>query len=436
MVSPMPLVLTRPLSRPRGRFAWQLAAALLVLPAAVPPAAAQGRLERLLEDVTGRGHSGTAAPSQPGAAQPVAQSAATAPAAPAAPGQSGPSIPVVTPRVQRVADSVILTGNVAAVYAVKLVARVGGWLEKIHFQDGALAKKGDLLLTIQQDQYKAQLRQAQAQLQLYRAQLTNAKIEVNRYTGLVQRSAATQVELDNWIYQRNAAEANILGAQASVDLAQLNLSYTEVRAPFDGQMGRHLIDVGNVVGPSPQPSALAEILQLDPIYVEANISTAQALQIRANLDQRRLSLAELQKVPIEVQLQSDKDFPYRGTMNYVAPQVDAATGTLYLRGLLPNANRALLPGGFVNIRLPMGRVQADALLIPQRALQEDQGGRFMLVLDQNDTVQKRYVQLGPLVGAWQVATSGVQAGERIVVGELWRAAPGLRVTPQPTTLPD
>lgn len=400
-----------------------VAAVMIVLAGALPGRlGAAGLLDRWWQGVTGADAKSATAP-------PAAPSAIAQTQAPAA-----PTIPVVRPKVQTVSETLEITGNAAAVNQVKLIARVVGFLEQIHFQDGALVRKGDLLFTIQQDQYKAQLQQAQAALQLQQAALLYAKTEVGRYTALLKRDAATQVDVDHWVFERSSAEANIVAAQAQIALAQLNLGYTEVRSPFDGQMGKHLVDVGNVVGGNGQEAALADITQLDPIYVVANISSQQALQIRANLDQRRLTLAELHQVPIEAALSDESGFPHSGTIEYVAPQIDAATGTLLVRGIMRNPNRTLLPGIFVKIRLPMGKTVKSALLVPDRALQEDQGGRYLLVVEQDDIIRQRYVQLGELSGNLRVITSGLNPDDRVVVGELWRATPGTKVVPQLTAI--
>jgi RND family efflux transporter MFP subunit len=341
---------------------------------------------------------------------------------------------VARPTTQSVTSYVEVTGNAAAVNAVKLVARVEGYLEQIHYEDGQLVKKGDLLFTIQQDQYKDQLQQAQAQVLQQQAALSYAKTELVRYTKLVKQDAATQTEVDHWNFERASATAQLLNAQAQVALAKLNLGYTEVRAPFDGIAGKHLIDPGNVVGGGGQQSALAEITQLDPIYVVANLSEQDVLKIRKNLGQHRLTLADLHKVPVDVALSDETGFPHQGTIQYVAPGLDPATGTLLVRGILPNPDRVLLPGFFVRMRLPMGRVDRNALLVPDRSLQEDQGGRYLLIVDKDDVVEQRHVRLGQLDGALRVILSGLKPDDRVVVGDLWRASPGTKVKPQLTTI--
>ncbi len=352
-----------------------------------------------------------------------------------APSASTP-IPVVLPKLQSVTSYVEITGNAASVNDVKLLARVEGYLEQIHYEDGQRVKKGDLLFTIQQAPYKQQLEQAHAQVLTAQASLTYAKTEFARYSALVKQDAATQTEVDHWNFERASAAASLLSAQAQVSIDEVNLGYTEVRAPFDGIVGKHLIDPGNVVGGGTQQSALAEITQLDPIYVVANLSEQQVLQIRKNLSQHRLTLADLHKVPVDVGLSDEQGFPHRGTIQYVAPALDPATGTLLVRGILPNPDYLILPGFFVRMRLPMGKVDRNALLVPDRALQTDQGGTYLLVLDDSDVVRQRYVQLGSLIGALRVVTSGLQPEDRLVVGDLWRATPGTKVVPQPTTIAD
>ncbi|MBV8937231.1 MAG: efflux RND transporter periplasmic adaptor subunit [Alphaproteobacteria bacterium] len=377
--------------------------------------------------------------------QPFDAAAAAEPRIPPAPPAAAPTpaqfsppaaqpVPVVTPRVQSVKDYLEIEGNAASVNAVKLIARVEGYLDKIHYEDGQFVKKGDVLFTIQQDQYKNQLQQAQAQLLTAQASLTYAKTELVRYTKLVKQDAATQTEVDHWNFEKASAEASLLNAQAQLALAKLNLSYTEVRAPFDGIVGKHLVDPGNVVGGGGQQTALAEITQLDPIYVVANLSEQQVLKVRANLNQHRLTFADLRKVPVGVALSDQSGYPLQGTIEYVSPGIDPATGTLLVRGILANPDRTLLPGFFVKMRLPMGRVDLNALLVPDRSLQEDQGGRYVLIVGKDDVVEQRYVQLGQLDGALRVITSGLKSDDRVVVGDLWRATPGTKVTPKLTSL--
>jgi RND family efflux transporter MFP subunit len=350
-----------------------------------------------------------------------------------APSTSTP-VPVVLPKLQSVTNYLEVTGNAASVNDVKLLARISGYLEQIHYEDGQFVDKGDLLFTIQKAPYEQQLEQARAQVLAAQASLAYARTEFARYTALVKQDAATQTEVDHWNFERQSAAAQLLSAKAQVEIAETNLGYTEVRAPFAGIVGKHLIDPGNVVGGDAQQAALAEITQLDPIYVVANLSEQTVLKIRQNLGQHRLTLADLHKVPVDVGLSDEQGFPHRGTIEYVAPALDPATGTLLVRGILPNPDRLLLPGFFVRMRLPMGKVNKNAPLVPQRAVQTDQGGTYLLVLGENDVVQQRYVQLGAVVSGLQVVTSGLGPEDRVVVGDLWRATPGTKVLPQPTTI--
>ena len=337
-----------------------------------------------------------------------------------------PPVTVAKPEVRTVTDFIELTGTTQAIATVQLVARVQGFLEQVHFQDGQSVKKGDLLFTIQQNTYQAQLQQAQSQLEAVQAQLLHAQTEFDRYSGLFKQKAASAVDVDTWRANRDQAQAGVLGAQAQLELAQINLGYTTVTAPFDGRMGRHLIDAGNLVGTDGQ-TKLAEINQIDPIYAYFTINERDLLRIRAERAKAGRTGVPADQV-LELGVANEAGFPHQGKLDFAAITLTPGTGTLELRGIFPNPNYELLPGLFARIRGPLGE-RPDALLVPQTAIGRDQAGAYVLTVGAEDVVQRTGVQLGQTEGAQQVVESGLSATDRVIVDGLVRAVPGRKVTP-------
>ena len=302
-----------------------------------------------------------------------------------------------------------------------------GYLDQIHFQDGQKVKKGDLLFTLQQNTYQAQLQQAQSQLQSVQAQLLHAQTELERYSGLFKQKAASAVDVDSWRANRDQAQAGVLGAQAQIDLAQINLGYTTVSAPFDGRMDRHLIDAGNLVGEGGS-TVLAEINQIDPIYAYFTINERDLLRIRAERAKAGQSGPPTDQV-LELGVANEDGFPHQGKLDFAAISLTPTTGTLELRGIFPNPDDKLLPGLFTRIRAPLA-ARPNALLVPQTAIGRDQAGAYVLTVGAEDVVQRTGVQLGQTVGTLQVVESGLSATDRVIVNGLERAVPGRKVTPR------
>jgi multidrug efflux system membrane fusion protein len=339
-----------------------------------------------------------------------------------------PQVSVAHPAKQEVTPYLELTGNAQAVNQVDLVARVQGFLQSIDYQDGAAAKLSDTLFVIEPAPYEARLQQAQAALVAAQAQLAQSQAEYTRQASLGRSDFSSQSSVDQARATRDSNQANLANLQAGVTLAAINLGYTRVTAPFDGQVTSHQVSAGGLVGVT-GPTILATIVQLDPIRVICTISEQDVLRIKETMPKRGIDPPDVKNVPVEVERMDESDYPHRGTLDYVAPNLDPATGTLTIRGVLQNPERALLPGMFVRVRIPLGRQKALMMLVPDEAVGSDQGGRYVLVVDKDDVVQQRPVRVGDLVGAQRVVVSGITAEDRVVVGGLQRAIPGAKVVP-------
>jgi RND family efflux transporter MFP subunit len=221
-------------------------------------------------------------------------------------------------------------------------------------------------------------------------------------------------------------------AHANTELAQLNYDYTRVTAPFDGTVTARQVSSGQYVGGTATPTVLASIVQNAPIYVNFTASEQDVLRVRAEILRRGLTPEDLDKVPVEVGLQTESGYPHRGTLNYRSPTVDPSTGTLAVRAILDNADHVLLPGYFVRVRVPVSQ-EANALLVPDVSLGSDQGGTYVLTVNNDDVVEQRKVEIGPINDGMRVIESGLTADDRVIVGGLLRAIPGQKVDPQTQT---
>jgi RND family efflux transporter MFP subunit len=339
-----------------------------------------------------------------------------------------PKVDVGMPLQRSVTRYLEATGNTAPIKSVDLVARVQGFLQSIDYKDGALVKEGTTLFTIEPDTYKFKLEQAQAAEAGAQASVKQAEADYKRQVDLVARQAVSQATLDTSTSTRDNAQANLQQAQANTRIAAVNYGYTTVAAPFDGIVSAHLVSIGELVGVA-SPTALASIVQLDPIYVTFNVNEQDVLRIRAEARRRGMTSSELTQLPIEVGLQTEDGFPHKGKLDYAAPTVNQSTGTLPVRGVLSNPDRVLLPGYYVRVRVPFDQ-QQNALLVPDAALGSDQSGRYVLVVNADNVVEQRKVVTGPVEGELRVIESGLKADDRIVIAGLLRAIPGQKVDPQ------
>jgi membrane fusion protein, multidrug efflux system len=343
-----------------------------------------------------------------------------------------PKVVVAQPLQQPVTRYIELTGNTQSISTIDLEARVQGFLEKINYEDGTLVKKGTVLFVIQRDTYEAQLAQAKATLAGNQAAQVNAQIQYNRQLGLQKDQVSTQAKLDDAKQTLDQAVASVESAKANLQIAEINLGYTEVAAPFDGIATRHLANVGALVGYS-GPTKLATLVQVDPIYVYFNVSETTVLRIKEALARQGKAWRDIPEVPVEIGLQTETGYPHKGRLDYVAPQVDQATGTLEARGVFDNKDNALLPGLFVRVRVPVQQLD-KGILIDDAAIGTSQLGEYVLVLGKDNTIEQRQVKLGQLDGNLRVIESGLTGEDWVVIDGLQRAVPGNKVEPEKKTM--
>ncbi len=342
-----------------------------------------------------------------------------------------PKVTVAQPVEQDVVNWMEFTGATQATARVELRARVNGYLKEIRFKDGATVKQDEVLFVIEPAEYEVAKASAQAELRKTQTAMQLEQAEFNRVQEAFRKGAVTPSERDIQAAELASAQANVDAAQAALDRAELDLSYTKILAPMDGRIGRHLVDVGNLV--LREQTLLAIIESLDPIDVYFNVSESDLLRFMAMMRQNTLPDPNKNPPVLHMGLANEAGFPNEGYLDFREFGVNPNTGTVLRRGRFHNTNGTLVPGLFVRIRASIGD-PTPRLLVEERALGSDQRGDYLLVVNHEQTVEYRPVKLGISVGSLRVVEAGIEKTDWVVVNGLQRALPGAKVDPEQTPM--
>ena len=346
-----------------------------------------------------------------------------------------PVVLIKKPKLAEMVEYVTQTGTTVAYNSVDLVARVAGYLDSIDFVDGTFVKKGKELFVIQPKPYLEQLKAAQATVAAQKAAYKYSIAEYARQQRMFKENATSLNNVEKWLAKTHESQAEVDKAVANEEIAAINYGYTHITAPFDGRIGRHLIDVGNLVGNGGVATNLATIEQIDIIYVYFNLNEIDLIKLRAAARAQRVKPKDINKVPVDIRLQDEDGFKHKATLDFINTGLNAATGTMELRARLDNKDYFFVPGLFVQVRIAISKPEKQ-LTVPDTAVLYDQIGAYLLVVDSNNVVVLKRVVLGSLEQGMRAVVKGLGAKDRVIVGGLQNATPGNKVEAreQPTAV--
>jgi RND family efflux transporter MFP subunit len=351
-----------------------------------------------------------------------------------APKQAAPPPPAVTvakPQKQTVTDFDEYVGRFIAVDSVEIRARVSGYLQKVGFKDGQIVNQGDLLFTIDRRPFETSLAQVRATLTQARANLAYAESDLGRASQLVRERTITEQAFEQRTQAKRVAEASVAAQEAAVRQAELDLQFTELKAPVGGRIGDRRVSEGNLVtgGTSGNTTLLAMIVSIDPIRFEFTFDEASFLRYERLGREGKDVTGREGAVEVAVKLIDEPDFAHKGNMDFVDNMIERTSGTIRGRALLANPGGVFTPGMFGRVRVP-GSSPYEALLLPDTAIGSEQVRKFVMVVDGENIARIRYVTLGQLVGNLRVIKDGIAPDDRVIVNGLMRARPGTKVAPQ------